>query len=509
VILTRRTALAGLGAQALILPQFAVSSMVTRSGPRFPVTSAGDFNPGSPSFLPVLPWAAGPGAASAGGSGTDAVSGGSAAAQAVYLCGSVAELRTACNATGRRWAIIYKSGIYNIGTGVTDSDGEVEIRNDGLITIVDLSPSPGAIIKGGAFPIWNSSRAGLATRGKDIAFLNIRCLDKGRLFPGNGFAVGTQENASIYERLFFGYSNFMYSYDQIMTLLGRTSDCGIFGCIVGKAIANSVHPESPHSTGIIVEWLDDCDDFGVIRSIMSDNAWRNPITGAVHALISDCLAHNFQLGTQIAQANDEFTSGYPTFTTVEGCLFIRGAQGSGAQVVSVSPNPEDQLHAGSRICLRDNKGIGYPDTTQAELAYNPQGWTLESSPVPGTPFKGYIYTPFANRTARAALMASHCGAWPAARDSAAQAVLDGIAVSVASPGRGGSIIDAGSEIYPSSLSVNTADFTTGPDPAPGITSMTTGGFSLGASGRVITGSGHSEFQQWVFRRLSSVAGIHA
>ncbi len=456
--------------------------------------------------LAYLPWAGGWGSGTYGGSGRHSITGGSgsfqvggtAAPLTVYLIGSQAQLTQACTATGTRLGLIYRSGTYNYG-----SNGELEIRNDGRLTLVDLSPSPGAVIVGAQVNLGSLS---------DICLINLMILPYVTDFSvaefGGGAAIAHIQDTGTLRRYWTAYCATAWATDSNENYFYTADDTGSFADMNFQCLNLSVHePVLGHSTGELNGRQNSNQRRSVIRKVYWSNMGRNPLSYGTNIDIVDGMVANWgDAGIDIAQHS--VSPAAPNNHNVRNIQGVVGPNHVGKKLIRIGFTGTE-LHDGSQVCVTGCKTIGATDTTQADQYQNDSytGWgSVTSTPIVAATSPGYVANAIGTETDRVALLLATSGPRQNNRAAPISAAVTAVTANASGNLSTAGRINDGQQTYPSHAQ-NSLDLITQSDPMPGITSMTTGGIPLSSAARVIQPSGYTLWEEWLHRQLVNRHGI--
>ncbi len=479
-----------------------VDGALTAPGGQWPQYSPGT----TAATLQMLPWTMGYSQCK-GGSGRDSITGGTgdlkvggvAAATTVYWVENGSEWITATQATGRRYVLVKKSGLYNFG-----SDFGIDLAS-GYVTIIDLSPSPGACFRGMQIGFGDCQH---------VAIINMRILARCDSLAASTYnnCIAAFDSDGDVDDLFVAYNTMAYGTDQTFAISYRCNRVTLWGNLIMKPTHfGSFHDDnqdgiadSEHGTGVLFGWRGTAQNISMHRNVISDSSRRNPLTGAVNMHITDNVINNANAAVQLA--NQAPTSGYPTFTNIENNVFVRGPDYDFNKQIELG-SPGSELHPGSRVYVNGNRGIGITDTTQADLIQDFTGISLESSRLASATSTGYAaYAIPAGSQAeidRVTLITDWAGAAPLERYTFEQDVIDACQTnSVTQPGAAGGWLTEGEQVYPSGAT-NTADYVSGPVTLRGISSMSTSPQAVTTAGRTIQSSGYTALEEDIQTVLAS------
>lgn len=437
----------------------------------------------TPSYQPILPWVAGRGADTFGGFGMDDPAGGSAAATTIYCVTTESQLRAAAAASVRRVILLLRSGIYDMGV-----NSEFNIAN-GLVSIIDISPAPGALIVCGFAYVRAIS---------NFFMCNVHILssisDPG-IASTQGYAFGAWPGAS---KGCVAYSGLGMAPDQVCTLFGSgINNIGSFANFIHEGLYLSAHPESGsgdgHSTGGIVGG--GAAQISSIRDFMAHNNWRNWLSFSNNFAQLDGAVYNY--GTQGTKIEGGTAN-------VEHMLYVKGPNTS----LTFGPIVND---GGSTIYKVGNRVIGSGMSAPSD----------SGSRITAAHPDGYTVNPFASdatsKRDRLSLILNTSGPRPAGRNEICSRLITEAsrAADGETTGLGGIISDSDGDGvpdggFPSGWAQNDYDILGDADPWPGVTSISATGVALGSSGRTILTSGphvnYPAFHSRCVRRLA-VLGV--
>jgi hypothetical protein len=291
-------------------------------------------------------------------------------------------LRAALDSPDAR-TIIFDVG----GTIVLSADLEI---SDPYVTVAgQTAPSPGITLRG----------AGLRVLSHDVLVQHLR------IRVGDDPAGPDPENRDAFQILgpnahhvVMDHISASWATDEVASTWYPLADVTISHCIIAEGLQHSLHPEGPHSGGLLIG--DDSQRVAVIGNLLAHNYDRSPILkGNTSTVVVNNLVYD--PGYRSIRVSDSDGSG-PHLASIVGNVLVTGPSTEHDYLVSISSN----LKRGSRVYLRDNLA---PEIVHRpwRLWYNPMAdeppiWIPGLAPRPSASVKDWVL--------------GHAGARPADRD---------------------------------------------------------------------------------------------
>ncbi|MBD3322361.1 MAG: right-handed parallel beta-helix repeat-containing protein [Chitinivibrionales bacterium] len=184
-------------------------------------------------------------------------------------------LRDACGKSGPRIIVFEVAGVIDVAE-------HIQIRNPFCTLAGQTAPSPGITVIG----------AGLRVYTNDVLIQHMKVRPGGRVEGPRGNSrqgicmVGSSQNVVI------DHCSVSWATDENMTCWSTENRNITFSnCINSECLNNSVHPEGPHSKGMLVGFL--TQNVSVIRNLFAHNGDRNPlIKGGCPATVVNNFVYN-------------------------------------------------------------------------------------------------------------------------------------------------------------------------------------------------------------------------
>lgn len=258
--------------------------------------------------LPAFPGAQGMGADTAGGRNGSAT---------VYTVDTLSDnagdgltFREACTASGSRYVVFSVSGVIDLTSNL--------IIDDPYITIAGQT-SPGGIVISG-------SQVNINTHDVIVTHMRFR-LGATRVTAENAEQVGDAVEIGAYTtivgdppaqyNIIFDHCSFSWGIDETISIVCDSSDITLSWCFITNGLSTSVHPESPHSAGVMV-WgkYSNMSRLSLHHSFMGFNRFRNPennynsfIDGVNNVVYGHETTRTWEVGNQ---------SGYTSYANAIG-----------------------------------------------------------------------------------------------------------------------------------------------------------------------------------------------
>lgn len=315
-------------------------------------------------------------------------------------------LRAALAATGPR-TVIFEVG------GTIALSADLDIREPFVTLAGQTAPSPGITLRGAGLRIFTNDvlvqhiriRVGDAVSGPDP---QIR--DALQVLGPNAYNVVVDHISA------------SWAIDEVVSTWYPLHDVTIRHSIIAEGLHESLHPEGPHSTGLLIG--DASERVAVIGNLFAHNFDRNPqFKGGTSGIVANNLVYD--PGYRSIRISDAENSG-PSLVSVVGNVLVTGPSTINDYLVSVGSS----LKPGSQIYLNDNSA---PTILRVSS-------DLQLDPLVLTPPIWVIPLTLRNSGEVQAWVLAHAGARPVDRDAVDQRIVDEVLTG------GGSIINSQDEV---------------------------------------------------------------
>ena len=322
-------------------------------------------------------------------------------------------------------------------SGTIEINDDVVIRNPYLTIAGQTAPSPGITIRGATITV--------VTHDVLIQHIRMRVGDNPTgPNPGNrdalqivGDSKGIMPDVSY--NVVIDHVSASWAIDEtISTWYRGVHDVTISNSIVAESLYNSLHPEGPHSKGMLIGFAK---KVSVVNNLIAKHANRNPwfSYGATGVIANNIIYYGGDAGPFIFGVFEEGLS--PSLVSIVGNRFQKS---SNQQNTPYSIRVHSSAPPGTQVYMSDNTMEGYgpfrEDVDFDPVVSNPPIW----------PFSGITTRP---STQVENYLASNAGARPADRDSVDARIINEVKT------RTGKIINSQSEVggWPT-LAVNQRTF---------------------------------------------------
>jgi len=427
--------------------------------------------------IPVIPGAAGY------GMDTPAGRGGVVYRVTNLNASGTGSLKACIDATGPRTCIFEVSGVIAL-------TADMAIRNGNLTIAGQTAPSPGIMIRGGAFSI----------RGSDVLIQHLRFRVGDNAVgpdPGNRDSLkieGTDEKPV--KNVVIDHCSFSWSIDELASVWGPHDNITFSNNIFAEPLNESIHP-TDDGTGL------EAHGFGVLlgsaatggRVTMRGNLFahivaRNPLARSRELVFVNNLVYDRTEMDLEVQSQDGRTSSM----SVVGNQFLKGpSYGRTTKPIYLRTSGTYSLLAGSKVYLLDNYAPDTGSTLSAILSFSSGDFT--PSLLTGTRVtwnSGLVALGTANNVAYDSIL-KNVGARPSDRDSADRRVVTNV------KNRVGQTINCVASDGSTRCARNAGGW---PTYAKNVRALT-----LPANQATVTASGYTNLELWLQQLDQSLAGV--
>lgn len=493
------------GISATIEPEAAETAFTHPQPPILNGTAGGlSWQENSPAYLPIVPGASGFGMNTTAASGRHSVVGSLAAAPMIYPVintnrTGLGSFPAALQASGDRIIIFNTSGLLDY-SGQSDLNRQVIMGPGRVIIAGQTAPDPGFVTFGLQIVLnVETNKDSLISHLTMYQYpYEDHTIQAARGDCFNHFhpaASSAQQDSNIV------HANCWYSWasDELVDLFYGTHKFSFWQCMFAESLANTDNGDGViHSYGPLIG-RDRTTALGdYTRCAYVHNQARNPLTrgdniAILNGLWFDCSNRGIQLSAE---------DGAATHTDIEGNIFITGPTGFPSRPIFRQDSGANIMAASSTVYLAGNRAMGWSDATQSGLIDQAPG-TLVSSRISASYPSGYNVTQITNEAEFARLVMRHVGSRPGSRLSLQTRVMDHIEARLTGSGSQGGAVAHPDDIGMPSIAQNTVNHTSGADPLPGLSSLTSAAL-LGVAGRSIMPSGYTALEEWLHRRTAEV-----
>jgi hypothetical protein len=315
-------------------------------------------------------------------------------------------LRAALGSAGPR-TIVFEVG------GSIALSADLDIRDPFVTVAGQTAPSPGITLRGAGLRVFTNDVLIQHIRirvGDDVSGPDPKIRDALQVLGPNAYNVVVDHISA------------SWAIDEVMSTWYPLHDVTIRHSIIAEGLHESLHPEGPHSTGLLIG--DDSERVAIIGNLFAHNYDRNPqFKGGTSGIVANNLIYD--PGYQAIRISDADDSG-PSLVSVVGNALVTGPSTVNDYLVSIGSSTK----AGTGVYLADNLA-----PTVVRISSD-----LLLDPLVGTP---PIWTvPLTLRTSGdvQAWILAHAGARPADRDAVDLRIVTEVLQG------GGKIIDSQTEV---------------------------------------------------------------
>lgn len=336
-------------------------------------------------------------------------------------------LRAAIAATGPRIVVFEVSGAISLTS-------HLEINNPFVTVAGQTAPSPGITLTG----------AGISVQAHDVLIQHLR-IRVGDSLPGpkpknrDGLQIlGPSFNVVV------DHCSISWAIDENADAWYEPHDVTFRHCIISEALNDSLHPEGPHSKGLLIG--QGSQHIRLIGNLFVHNADRNPaIKDGAAVLLVNNVVYNWGSGSATRLGSSD-TEPAAISASVVGNVYIRGVDTpSSAYAIGVSSDADP----GTQVYERDNRAEGV-EVYKNEASLNPMVstppiWLEPLTALPSDSVESWVL--------------ANAGARPADRDAIDQRIITEVQT------RTGRIIDSQNDVggWPN-LAMNIRPLTPPSDP---------------------------------------------
>lgn len=262
-------------------------------------------------------------------------------------------------------AALQKSGprivVFEVG-GTIFLQEDLVISEPFLTLAGQTAPSPGITLCGAGLQI--------STNDIFVQHLRIRVGDlPGKVDPGN--RDGLQLLGPETRNVIVDHVSVSWAVDENIGVWGGARDVTISNCIISEGLHDSIHPEGPHSMGMLIG--DKSRNVAVLNNLFAHNNARNPrIKGDATVLVANNLIYNG--GKRFVSIGS--ASG-PNKVALVGNRIIPGPN---TAEKTVGINIEDNVVPGTKVYLLDNSAPGLRNDLVIALVTVPPIWLETMDP---------------------------------------------------------------------------------------------------------------------------------
>jgi len=288
--------------------------------------------------------------------------------------------REAIEALGPRIVVFEVSGTIQI-------DGYVTIRNPYITIAGQTAPSPGITLKG----------TSLIVRTHDVLVqhLRFRVGDQGGMVANNRDALAIGNETPTTYNVVIDRCTFSWAIDETISIwYAGTHDITVSNCIVSEALYNSIHPDGPHSSGLIAG--PQVENVSVIDNLFAHNYMRNPYIRSKSIVVSNNLIYNNSLWGTMTEDYENAIN-----LSLVGNTYIKGANSGGLcnyalYLYGAFPhaNSGDQFYVHDNSCVAagaDDWDAVYDRGFESSVRVNsPPVWPQGFSAMPNSQVKDSV-----------------------------------------------------------------------------------------------------------------------
>ncbi|MGD8698399.1 MAG: Ig-like domain-containing protein [Gemmatimonadales bacterium] len=292
-------------------------------------------------------------------------------------------LRAALGSAGPRTIVFEVAGTIALSA-------DLDIREPFVTLAGQTAPSPGITLRG----------AGLRVFTNDVLIQHIRIrVGDAESGPDPKIRDALQVLGPHAYNVVVDHISASWAIDEVVSTWYPLHDVTIRNSIIAEGLHQSLHPEGPHSTGLLIG--DESERVAVIGNLFAHNYARNPqFKGGTSGIVANNLIYD--PGYQSVRISDAYDTG-PSLVSVVGNVLVTGPSTINDYLVSIGSSTKE----GTGVYLADNIA-----PTVLRISSD-----LQIDPLVGTP---PIWTdPLTLRATddvRAWVLA-HAGARPADRDA--------------------------------------------------------------------------------------------
>jgi len=244
-------------------------------------------------------------------------------------------LRAAITATGARVVIFEVSGTIKLAS-------YLEIRNPFITIAGQTAPSPGINLRG----------AGLSIQTHDVLVQHLRVRvgdDPDGVPPGN--RDGVQVLGPAYN-VVVDHVSVSWAIDESADCWFAPNDVTFSRCLLAEALNHSLHPEGPHSKGLLIGQASK--NISIIGNLLAHHVDRGAgyIKDGAEAVVVNNLVYNWVNSARATLLGSTDSSPSPILTSVVGNVYVRGAD-TPATAYAVGTN--SGIDPGTKLYTNDNK----------------------------------------------------------------------------------------------------------------------------------------------------------
>ena len=277
-------------------------------------------------------------------------------------------------------------------SGTIENEGYLRIRNPYITIAGQTAPSPGIMLKG--------TTLNIGTHDVLVQHLRVRPGDEGGVEGENrdGIAIATNDGEGY--NIVVDHCSVSWGIDEnIQFWYAGLHDITVSNCIISEGLDDSLHPDAPHSKGLLVGR--DEDNLSIINNLFAHNYARNPVLyNSGTAVINNLIYNPKEVAISAAGSPG------PVVASVVGNVVIKG-ENSGRYVdyaLSIGNHiwaPWYNDGVGSKIYVFDNDCVkctedpwdgvddrgGLKDTVKVD---SPPVWPENFAAKPSSEVKDYV-----------------------------------------------------------------------------------------------------------------------
>jgi len=301
-------------------------------------------------------------------------------------------LRAALGSSGPRTIIFEVSGTIALSE-------DLDIRDPFVTVAGQTAPSPGITLRGAGLRIFTNDVLVQHLRirvGDDVSGPDPQIRDALQVLGPNAYNVVVDHISA------------SWAIDEVVSTWYPLHDVTIRHSIIAEGLHESLHPEGPHSAGLLVG--DESERVAIIGNLFAHNFARNPqFKGGTSGIVANNLIYD--PGYESVRISDAYDTG-PSLISVVGNVLVTGPSSINDYLVSIGSSTK----AGTGVYIADNIA-----PTVLRISSD-----LALDPLVGTP---PIWTdPLTLRTADnvQVWVLAHAGARPVDRDAVDQRIVSDV-----------------------------------------------------------------------------------
>lgn len=310
--------------------------------------------------LSIIPGLVGAGVGTPAGSGPDRV-GGSIIHVTTLADSGVGSLREAVETSGPRIIVFDVSGYIQLKS-------TLNVREPYLTIAGQTAPFPGVSIRD----------SGITLRTHDVLIQHIRIRvgdGPGGTAPKTRDAITINGSERVAYNIVIDHVSASWAVDENISTYEQVHDVTFANSIVSEALLNSIHPQGPHSMGVLVG--EKTQNFLITGNLLAHNNQRNlRANGGTGTLFVNNLVYNWRGARGPASGATEFGGKEGRLVaSVVGNVYIRGLDSSSTENAHPIVLRSD-VQAGSKVFIEDTEA----DTSSILLVKTTADVEVNSSP---------------------------------------------------------------------------------------------------------------------------------